>query len=298
MKKYAIGADIGGGHITTAAIDLTNASIVRESECRMHVNAQGDAESILSAWTKAINTSIEKAMKEGAERSSIKGIGIAMPGPFDYPNGISLINDPDQKKFLSLYKMNIREELAKRTGLEPANIRFMNDAECFLAGEVFGGIGNGSKSAIGITLGTGFGSAYYIDGKTEDANLWCAPFRGKKAEEFISTGWFIERYKELTGKTVPGVKDLADSVINKTDEDEKAKQVFDEFGETLREFLVPLVLKNNADTLIIGGNIALSWNLFIEPLKKELENKSPETRVVRDSLGEEAALMGGASLLK
>ena len=291
MKKYAIGADIGGSHITTALVDLNEARIVKESIFRNHVDAQDSAKNILSAWAEAILTSIEKATQsDKISKNEIKGIGMAMPGPFDYPNGICLIED--QEKFRSLYKMSVRNELAKRTGFEPENIRFKNDAECFLLGEVFGK--NDIRRAIGVTLGTGFGSAFIFEGISEDGNLWCAPYKGRIAEEFISTRWFVNRYKELTEKDIEGAEHCAKNV----DTDKHSKQIFDEFGETLREFLSPLVTKHDADTLIIGGNIAKAWDLFIEALRKELSVISPSTKLKKAELGEEAALMGGASLLQ
>lgn len=295
MKKYAIGADIGGSHITTAVIDLTTAEIIRETKSSIDdINAEGPAESILSAWTNCIQTTISLASKEGINRDAITGIGLAIPGPFDYPNGICLIKE--QKKFRSLYEMDIRNELALRVNFEPKNIRFKNDAESFLLGEVFGGAAKGSKRAIGITLGTGFGSAYYFDGVSEDADLWCAPFNGETAEYYISTGWVIKRYEELTGVKIRGVIDLVDGVTNNTDN--KAKQVFDEFGESIRDFLVPLIIEKKADTLIMGGKIALSEHLFTAPLRTELAKINLSVRVVITALGEEAALMGSASLLK
>jgi glucokinase len=105
MKKYAVGADIGGGHITTSVVNLTDASIVEESLFRKQVNAQGEVGDILSAWSEAISVSVQKALdSEKIGKETIKGVGLAMPGPFDYPNGISLINDPSQNKFLSLYQ--------------------------------------------------------------------------------------------------------------------------------------------------------------------------------------------------
>ena len=289
MKQYAIGADIGGSHISTAAVDLTDAVIVRSSIRRTEVNAQGDAESILSAWTEAISGSIGVV---GGD--AVKGVGLAMPGPFDYPAGISLINDASQNKFLSLYKMNVKEALAQRLNIDAAQIMFKNDAECFLLGEVFGGAAKGAKRSIGVTLGTGFGSAFMFDGRSEDANLWCAPFRGGIAEDFISTRWFIGRWKELTGKTPEGVKELADAAPGNQPQ---AKALFDEFGATLREFLLPLAVKHRADAIVIGGNIALSWDLFIAPLQDALAGESPATRVVKAKLAEEAALVGSAGLL-
>jgi len=294
MKKYAIGADIGGGHITVAVIDLNEASIVTGSHCRMDVDAEGSAEGILSAWADAIKQSVQLAADEaGIESSSIIGMGLAMPGPFDYENGIAKIIE--QKKFRALYDMNVRTELADRTGFAPESIKFKNDAENFLRGCVFGGVGKGSTVAIGVTLGTGFGSAYYENGESADANLWCAPFRGKIAEDSISTRWFIARYEELTGKKVRGVKFLIDGMVNDTDE--AAKKVFAEFSETLIEFLVPLVSEKKADTLILGGSIALSAHLFVAPLKAAMAKANPATRVLTTILGEEATLLGCASLV-
>lgn len=294
MKKYAIGGDIGGGHITVAVIDLDDARIVTGSHCRMDVDAEGSAEGILSAWTEAIKQSAQQAVDEaGIEPSAIVGMGLAMPGPFDYENGIAKIIE--QKKFRSLYDMDVRAALAQRTGFAPESIKFKNDAENFLRGCVFGGVGKGSKRAIGVTLGTGFGSAYYIDGESADADLWCAPFRGKIAEESISTRWFNARYEELTGKKVRGVKFLIDGVMNGTDKE--AKQVFSEFSDTLIEFLVPLVSEKKADTLILGGSIALSAHLFIEPLKAAMAKANPSTRVLTTILGEESTLLGCASLI-
>lgn len=294
MKKYAIGADIGGGHITVAVIDLNDAQIVTGSHCRMDVDAEGSAESILSSWAEAIKQSVQLAADDaGINPASIVGMGLAMPGPFDYENGIAKIQE--QKKFRSLYDMNVRNELAARTGFAPEKIKFKNDAENFLRGCVFGGVGKGSNVAVGVTLGTGFGSAYYENGESADADLWCAPFRGKIAEESISTRWFIARYHELSGKKVRGVKFLIDGVVNGTDD--KAKQVFAEFSETLIEFLVPLVSEKKADTLVIGGSIALSAHLFIEPLKAAMAKVNPSTRVLTTILGEESTLLGCASLL-
>lgn len=294
MKKYAIGADIGGGHITVAVIDLNDARIVTGSHCRMDVDAEGSAEGILSAWTEAIKQSAQQAIDEaGIEPSAIIGMGLAMPGPFDYENGIAKI--VEQKKFRALYDMDVRAELAQRTGYAPESIKFKNDAENFLRGCVFGGVGKGSKRAIGVTLGTGFGSAYYIDGDSADADLWCAPFRGKIAEESISTRWFNARYEELSGKKVRGVKFLIDGVMNGSDKE--AKQVFSEFSDTLIEFLVPLVSEKKADTLILGGSIALSAHLFIEPLKVAMAKANPSTRVLTTILGEESTLLGCASLV-
>ena len=131
-------------------------------------------------------------------------IGIAMPGPFDYENGISYIKD--QNKYEALYGLNIKEQLAKKLEISISDISILNDAACFLQGEVFGGAGQGFKRVMGLTLGTGFGSARSVDGKTDDADLWCSPYREGIAEDYLSTRWFLKQYKEISGKLVKNVK--------------------------------------------------------------------------------------------
>ena len=65
-------------------------------------------------------------------------IGIAMPGPFDYENGICYIKGLD--KYESLFNLNVKEMLAQQLNIERSDIYMMNDASCFLKGEVFGGV--------------------------------------------------------------------------------------------------------------------------------------------------------------
>ncbi len=86
-----------------------------------------DAEVILQSWVKALRPD-HKSSEE------IITIGIAMPGPFDYEQGISLMKG--MQKYDSLYGMNIRQILAERLGIPGEHITFINDAEAFYAGEL------------------------------------------------------------------------------------------------------------------------------------------------------------------
>ena len=95
MEKHtAIGVDIGGSHITCAAVDLERRQLVRETIAERPVDNKGTADEIISRWSEAISETVEKAGKE-----RIKGIGFAMPGPFDYVKGIKAlgINECNEK---------------------------------------------------------------------------------------------------------------------------------------------------------------------------------------------------------
>ncbi|MCO4292356.1 ROK family protein [Solitalea sp. MAHUQ-68] len=284
-KKYAVGVDIGGSHITSAVIDLENGSIVQNSQSRMRVNAQGTPENIIAVWSECINTSIDLIGRE-----NITGVGIAMPGPFDYDLGISYIKD--QNKYDLLFGLNIKELLAKSLQLDLNQLLFLNDAACFLKGETFSGAAAGSTKAIGLTLGTGLGSAFYFDHKAEDANLWCSNFRDGMAEDYISTRWFVRRYAELSGRETPDVKHLSELVST----DGTAQMVFEEFGKSLSEFTIPLIKEKKPEYVVIGGNVANAWDLFINKLQDDAAKESPETKIVKAQLSEDAALFGAATL--
>src|SRR5690606_22841735 len=181
-------------------VDLETRTLISGSHRRKTVDSMMDAEEIVTNWFEVINDSF------GNVEVASKRIGIAMPGPFDYKNGISLMQNQD--KFDALYRFNIKEILAKRLGLPSENIRFINDALSFLQGEVFCGAVRDQNRVLGLTLGTGLGSALYKDGSTEDADLWNSKFKDGIAEDYLSGRWFLKRYSELSGNTVQGVKEL------------------------------------------------------------------------------------------
>ena len=282
-ESVALGVDIGGSHITAALIDLSTGELIRDSYVRQPVDAHGTVQQIITAWSGAISLAFEKsAVTE-------KVIGIAMPGPFDYEEGISLIKN--QNKYDALYGLNVKEMLAEALDISSEYIRFMNDAGCFLRGEVFGGAAKGASHAIGLTLGTGLGSARYHKGEAEDAALWCAPFRDGITEDYLSTKWFLERYESLTGKAVPNVKTIAGMAHN----DEMARLVFEEFGNTLAEFLSSFIETDNPEVVVLGGNIVKAAELFFPYMTKALQADGKNVPLKCAVLGEEAALVGAAS---
>ena len=85
-KNIAIGTDIGGSHISCAAIDLVSGKILRDTLTERQVDNQAQAEVIIGTWTQALSDVLAKVKVE-----NVKGIGFAMPGPFDYVKGICYI---------------------------------------------------------------------------------------------------------------------------------------------------------------------------------------------------------------
>lgn len=295
MKDHVVGIDIGGSHITVALVDMDVREVVSKSMVRDKVDRFGMAEAILDAWAKAIKRSLEKSgvYDPGTWNNDGYGqlsIGIAMPGPFEYESGISRIKGFD--KYDSLYGLNIKELLADRIGINPRSIRLKNDAACFLDGELFAGAAIDADEVLGITLGTGFGTAFGRCGVATDAELSATAFLDSRAEDYFSTRWFIKTAKMIGNVDIHGVMDLC-----RPDREELAQKIFDTFSENLALFFKLFLQQYRyPDLVVIGGNIAQAHVYFLEPLTRQLKEMDIELNFKLAALGESAALLGAASL--
>lgn len=181
--------------------------------------------------------------------------------------------------------------LAEQLGLQVEHILLYNDAACFLKGEAFGGAAKGAKQAIGLTLGTGLGSARFQGGKALDANLWCSPFKAGIAEDYLSTRALVNTYLRLSGRQVQDAEALAGLY----QVDELARHAFHLFGRDLGLFLEPFIKKEQPEVVVIGGNIAKAWELFIPETEKQLQRITVPFALHPAQLGEMAPMMGAAS---
>jgi glucokinase len=294
-KNIAIGTDIGGSHISCAAIDLVSGKILKETLTEKSVDNQAPAKIIIDTWSNALSSVLSKIPIE-----KVKGIGFAMPGPFDYVKGISYIRGV--AKYENLYGVNVTEAISEKLGINDGFlIRFMNDASAFAVGEAWAGSASEFNRSLSITFGTGFGSAFInkripiVDGP-EVPKLGCIyhiPYRNGIADDYFSTRGLLNRYKVLTGKELSGVKELAalapaDKLVN---------DLFIDFGDNAGLFLAPWLKKFKAEILVVGGNISYAYNLFGEVFESRLKTEECFCKVAISKLKEDAALLGSAYLL-
>jgi glucokinase len=294
-KHIALGADIGGSHISCAAIDLITGKILKETLTGREVNNQAGASTIIAIWADAVSEVMSKL-----PQGEVKGIGFAMPGPFDYVKGISYIKGVS--KYENLYGVNVTEAISNCLNV-PGDflIRFMNDASAFAVGEAWAGSAAKFNRSLSITLGTGFGSAFIsnripiVDGP-EVPKLGCIyhiPYEDGIADDYFSTRWFMRRYKSITGKELSGVKELSELAAG----DKIVRDLFLEFGDKCARFLAPWLKKFKAEILVIGGNISHAYKLFGGVFEERLKKENCNCEVALSELKEDAALMGSAYLL-
>lgn len=294
-KNIAIGADIGGSHITAAAINLSTGNIIRESLTERAVDNRASASTIIGVWAEALSNTLSKVTF-----SDVKGIGFAMPGPFDYVKGICYIRGV--AKYENLYGFNISDAIASSLDVPPDFlIRFMNDASSFAVGEAWAGSASNASKSLSITLGTGFGSAFIedripiVDGPLvpKIGCVYHLPYRDGIADDYFSTRGLLGRYKKETGKELSGVKELA-QLYNT---DKFVPELFRDFGLNLGIFLAPWLKGFEAEVLVIGGNISHAYDLFGSHFELSLKEQNCNCEVALSKLKEDAALLGSAYLL-
>jgi glucokinase len=293
-QNIAIGADIGGSHISCAAVDLSTGKVLKNTFAEREVNNQAQAFEIISVWAGAVSETLSKVKVK-----SVRGIGFAMPGPFDYVKGISYIKGV--AKYENLYGFNIGDAIF--SSLEVSDnfkIRFINDVSAFAVGEATSGKGAGYDRVACITLGTGLGSAFIkskipiVDGP-EVPKIGCVyhiSYRQGIADDYFSTRWFVKNYREATGKELKGVKELSKLAGS----DKVVDGLFDSFGKDLAVFLAPYLNKFKTDVLVIGGNISYAYGHFGRIFEDQLKKEHCTCKVTLSELKEDAALLGSACL--
>lgn len=294
-QSLGIGIDIGGSHISCAAVDIESYKILEETRTERAVDNKAEASRIISVWVQAISDVIKKLPPD-----SLKGIGFGMPGPFDYVKGISYIKGV--AKYEKLYGCNVKNAVADNLGFSDGfPIRFMNDVSTFAVGEALIGKASKFRRSMSVTLGTGLGSAFIsdripiVDGP-DVPRLGCVyhlPYGDNIADDYFSTRWFLRQYKKLTGKELKGVKEFA----SLAEKDKIVMDLFVEFGTKLGNFLAPWLKKFNAEIVVVGGNISHAYSLFGEIFENSLKNEGCTCKVALSELKEDAAFIGAAYLL-
>ncbi|ULQ56976.1 ROK family protein [Flavihumibacter rivuli] len=296
MKKQLIlTIDVGGTHVTTALIDLGERSVVEGSLAREYFDSNLPKDTVLQHWLNAIN----HAMAWSGDHE-LEGVGICMPGPFDYQQGICWIKDQD--KYEHFYGVNIREELRNLLGFSLSfPILFENDAACFGKGEVLRLPALQRQRVIAMTLGTGLGGCFIENGLvltddprvTKGGELYYLPYRDGIAEDYISTRALVNAYHQLTGIQLPNAKEIADRARSG---DKAALECFHQMGIAIGEVLRPWINSFRPASLVLGGKISISADLFLLSLQQELKKAEVVPDVLVSIDNELAALFGAAAL--
>jgi len=286
MESRVLAFDVGGSHVACAVCwgsDFHLGPVASAPHSATHTS-DAFVDLLYELGTKA-----RIGHDETDGHDQINGAMLAVPGPFDLQAGVSLM----RHKLPYLYGVDLRKALAARFGLQPAQVRFLNDADAYLLGEVGAGAARGFRRAVGLTLGTGIGSAFAVDGQLvtqgpgvpTGGEIWNLPYRGGIVEDFVSSRAIVGNYERRTGKKCE-VVDLAAAALS----DPAAKQAFVEFGDHLGIIICTLLVEFRADVIVLGGGISRSARLFLPAVQAHIGDSPIQLRV--SELKDKAALVG------
>lgn len=245
--------DLGGSHVAAMAARLNDP--FSGTITSLALDEGGSATYLFDRFDEAGRLAIS-ALRFS---SDLAGIAVAVPGPFDYSNGVSWL----QHKFASWYGMNVRRHLAMRFGVRDNDVLFLNDADAFLLGELEDSF---APKAAGITLGTGIGAAFALDGRPVPAtevlpnnrDLHLLPWKASTVEEFISTRGIMRLNEERKGP-YRSVKEIAAHCST----DVVAADTMSAFGRELGLMIETYLLPFAPDAIILGGSISRSPETFV-----------------------------------
>ena len=256
--------EVGGTHVTAARVDARSLQVDTDSVRRYPVDGAASADTILGAIAGA-------AGGVGPDHSG--RWGVAMPGPFDYAAGIAWFSGVG--KFDALYALDVRAELSARVRPAPVRLDFVNDADAFVLGEWAVGAVAGTSRCAGITLGTGIGSGFVVDGiavhegpgvppggRAHEISVDGVPLEDLVSRRAIRTAYAARTAAARSANGAGPLIDVAEiSALARTGSLD-AIVVLEAAMATLGAALGPYLARFEPDRVVIGGSMSASWDLY------------------------------------
>lgn len=288
-KKYYIGVDIGGTAIKTSILD---------AEGKVEVKDQMPNR-ILEAGASSIVTDIVTTVKECQAKMPIAGVAIATAGVIDADAGKIIY--ANERNFPGYSGMELGNLIAATTGVPVA---VENDVNAAALGEYWRGAAQGAKSAFMVTIGTGLGGAFVLDGKVWHGAGGSAGEMGfmrvhgeqRVLEEIASARSMITEAAtshnmspaELMGETVFkwAAEGDVDAVL-------ALEHMIDNFSEGLANVYCLL----NPAVIVLGGGIMAQADYLYPRIKHRIEelvvpSMRDNTDLVVAKLGNDAGMVG------
>ena len=317
---YTVGVDLGGTNIAVGICDENLNIVIKGSVPTL---AARDPELIVKDMAALVDSLAEKA---GIPYSEISYVGIAAPGSVNSDTGVVEYSNNIQMSDFPMCELFKEYSPIKE-------VYIANDANAAALGEALAGAAKGAGVAVMITLGTGVGGGVIINGKifaggvnfsgTELGHTvlvaggrQCTCGRRGCWEAYSSATALAKMTKEkMTELSLKGVPSLMHG-MEKPDGsvsarvpfaamkqgDPYGKEVCDEYIRYLAEGITNMINIFQPHVLCIGGGVCNEKEYLTVPLIEIVERDQytrtnpNKTRIVTASLGNDAGIIGAASL--
>ena len=306
----AIGIEIGGTK-TQVGIGSASGKLLKPAVRRQVVQengAEGIRRDLVSMAAEALDSTKHSI-------SEIDRIGIGFGGVLDTNQGLIL----KSYQIAGWDNFPLKDWAEKQWG-KPVVIQ--NDASTAGLAEALHGRGRGYSRIFYMTIGSGIGGGWVVDGKvdngqgigaTEMGHTWVPdPVSGRPAElEQICSGWAIGRRarlaaakkKSLMLEMAGSLEAIDAKIVYAAAEkgDEIAKQILTETCQGLGIAISNVISLLHPERVIVGGGVSLMGPLFWNTLRNEVASRSmplfvSSVGVVRAQLREDVVVIGALCL--
>ncbi|MFH1820718.1 MAG: ROK family protein [Candidatus Nealsonbacteria bacterium] len=283
---YKIGLDIGGTRLKFALVDnqkILETKIVSTPKTK------------LALVKTIVETTAE--LTNGLSKSKIIGLGIGVPGPLNKKRDL-ILNPPN---LIYLKNTCLAQLVQQRLRIK---VKMENDANCFALGEALLGAGRGSNSVFAITLGTGVGGGFIVNGKIFEGSFGAAGEIGhviikadqklKELEDYAS-----EKFVKREGNTTSDKLFFQAKHGNK-----KAVVIFQELGHNLGIGLANVINLIDPEVVVVGGGLVGAWQFISKPLQGSVKKfvissiSRKYVKIKKAELGEFSGALGASQLIK
>jgi len=309
----AIAVDLGGTRFRVAV--GTSAGVIEWRVSRPTLVERGR-----QAVLESIFQSVAEALSTVAHQRTIKGIGIAAPGPLDPWTGV-IYNPPNMPGWDAV---PLRQLFEERFGIPT---RVGNDANLAAMGEHRFGAGKGYHDLIYVTVSTGIGGGVIVNDQlllghcgfagevghmTIDmhgprcncGNVGCLEVLasgtaiGRQARDAVATGAATALARiPLHEITAQRVSELA------YQGDEVARRILLEAAVAMGAGMVNLAHLFNPQRIILGGGVAIGagpmwWDKIHDTVRaRAMTSCQRDLEIVPAGVGDDAGLLGAVALV-
>ena len=272
--KTVIGVDLGGTNIVSAVVDQMGKVIGKDKRAtQASLGAVG-------VMNRIVESARAASQNSGLSWKSHLTIGIGSPGPLNPKKGIILYT-PN----LNWKNVHLVDYLNRKTGKK---VFLENDANLAALGETWMGAGRGESHVLCVTLGTGVGGGFIIDGKiyegawgvsnhighvVVDPNGPKAPYGNRGIlEQYASATGIVRLATEAGLKPALGEK-LEAHTFQKMAERRvpRALKVYELAGRMLGVGLTSTIHLLNPSIVIFAGGVSAAKDLLFKPMHQELK---------------------------
>ena len=282
---YYLGFDIGASSIK--AVLVKNREVVKSQV----QDLSAPLDSLLLALIK-----IHTNLISGLSHEEIGGVGFGLAGVMDEQRKI-MLNGPNIKY---LDGQPIRQLLEER--FRGFLIKIEHDAHCFLQAEKKVGLAQNLKNVFYLTLGSGIGGAWMVDGRISTGAHGAAGEIGHMIVDIEKNLDWEEFGSDKFIKKTLGVNSL-EAEKKRRSGDKGVEAAFVQLGKNLGVGAANIINIFDPELIIISGGLSsqasLVWPGIQEGVAKFVVSPlAKETRIVFSQLGRFGGALGAALLFE